>query len=70
LRWIVSADRSGAVELRAMFRVVVNPVFSKAGGCIRHQIQFELFLAVSDGKTGNATEKTRIMRNSAAGVAR
>ena len=26
--------RSGAVELRAMFRVVVNPLFSKADGCI------------------------------------
>jgi hypothetical protein len=26
------------VELKAMFRVVVNPVFSRAVGCIRHQI--------------------------------
>src|ERR1700735_1519587 len=37
LRCKVSADRSGAVELKAMFRVVVNPVFSRAVGCIRHQ---------------------------------
>jgi hypothetical protein len=26
------------VELKAMFKVVVNPVFSRAVGCIRHQI--------------------------------
>ena len=35
LRCIVSADRSGAVELRAMLRVVLKPLlFSKAVGCI------------------------------------
>jgi hypothetical protein len=37
-RCAVSADRSGAAELRAMLRVVVNPLFSKAVGCIRHHI--------------------------------
>src|SRR5277367_4243003 len=65
LRCTISTDRSGAVELRAMLRVVVKPLFSKAVGCIRHQIPlFELFLAVSDGNTGNATGKTRMVTNS------
>src|SRR6266851_443010 len=41
LRCTISADRSGAVELRAMLRVVVKPLFSKAVGCIRHQIPIQ-----------------------------
>src|ERR1700722_3924465 len=38
LRCTDSADRSGAVELKAMLRVVVKPLFSRAVECIRHQI--------------------------------